>query len=130
MMAGASEALAARAIEALGAVEGLTGAYDGLPARSSPPYAAIETGPESDWSWKGGEGRELRLAATLHDAGERPERLRRLMTEAEGALLGLGGAGSGWRVVNAVLVRRRTTQKRAGEWTGVIEVRVRMEAES
>ena len=130
MMAGASEALAGRAIAALNAVEGLNHAYDGLPARSSLPYAAIEIGPESDWGWKGGEGRELRLVATVHDGGERPERLRRLMTGVEGALLGLGGAAAGWRIVNVVLVRRRTAQKKAGSWTGSVEVRVRMEAES
>lgn len=128
-MAGAGEALAGRALTALAALEGLNGAYDGLPARASLPYAAIEIGPESDWSWKGGEGRELRLTATLHDGGERPDRLRALMGAAEAALLGLSG-GDGWRVVNAVLARRRTTQKRAGEWTGLVEVRVRMEREA
>ena len=98
-----------------------------LPLKASLPYATIETGPESDWSWKGGEGREIRLAVTIRDAGERPARLRGLMAAAEAALLGLGGASGGWRIVNAVLVRVRTAQKRAGEWAGTIEVRVRME---
>jgi len=125
-MAGASEALATRAITALNAIPGLNGAYDGLPARATAPYASIEIGPENDWGWKGGEGRELRLAVTVHDGGERPERLRALMEGAEAALLGLDG-GDGWRVVNGVPVRRWTAQKTAGEWTGVVEVRVRME---
>ena len=126
MMTGAGEVLADRALTALAAVEGLNGAYDGLPAQASLPYAVIEIGPESDWGWKGGEGRELRLTATVHDDGERPGRLRVLMEAAEAALLGLGGDG-GWRVVNVVPVRRRTMQKRAGQWAGLIEVRVRME---
>jgi hypothetical protein len=36
------------------------------------PYAIVETGPEIDWSHKSGAGRELRLAVTLRDKGERP----------------------------------------------------------
>ncbi len=125
-MTGAGETLAARAIVALNAIPGLNGAFDGLPVRATVPYAAIEIGPESDWGWKGGEGRELRLTATVHDGGEPPERLRRLMSAAEAALLGLSGDDE-WRVVNVALARRRTTQKRPGAWTGVVEVRVRME---
>ena len=125
-MTEAGEVLAGRALAALAAIEGLNGAYDGLPARASLPYAVIETGPESDWGWKGGEGRERRRAATVQDGGERPERLRALIGAIEATLLGLSG-GDEWRVVNVVLVRRRTTQKRAGEWTGLAEVRVRME---
>lgn len=126
MMAGAGEVLADQALMALAAIEGLNGAYDGLPARASLPYAAIEIGPESDWGWKGGEGRELRLTATMHDGGERPDRLRALMAEAEAALLDLDG-GDDWRIVSAVLVRRRMMQKRPGQWSGSVEVRVRME---
>jgi hypothetical protein len=129
-MASASEALAAAAHVALAAVSGLNGAYDGVPVNASLPYATVEIGPESDWSWKDGEGREIRLAATIRDAGEQPARLRRLMAEAEAALIALGDASDGWRIVNVMPVRARTAQKRAAEWTGTIEVRVRMERES
>lgn len=122
----ASAALAAAALEALGRIEGLNGAYDGRPVKATAPYATIELGPENDWSWKGGEGRELRLAATVRDAGEKPGRLRGLMAAVEAALLETGAAG-GWRIVNVVRARARTGQKRAGDWVGVIEVRVRME---
>jgi len=126
-MASPSEALAAAARAALASVKGLNGVFDGLPVKASLPYAVIETGPESDWSWKSGEGREIRLSIALRDAGERPARLRVLMAEAETALLGLSGVSAGWRIVNTVLVRVRTAQKRAGEWSGTVEVRVRME---
>ncbi|MGQ0660227.1 tail completion protein gp17 [Sphingosinicella sp.] len=129
-MTSASEALAAAALGALAGTVGLNGAYEGVPVKASLPYAAIELGPESDWGWKGGEGREVRLAVTIRDAGERPGRLRRLMAAAEVALLGLDGAVEGWRIVNVVTSRTRTAQKRAGEWTGMIEVRVRMEREN
>lgn len=123
----ASEALAKAALVALTEVGGLNGAYDGTPLNASLPYAAAETGPESDWGWKGGEGREIRLAVTIRDAGERPARLRALMAEVERRLLGLDGAADDWRIVNVTVVRVRTAQKRAGDWTGTIEARVRME---
>lgn len=126
-MAGASEALAAAARTALAGIGGLNGVFDGLPVKASLPYAAVELGPEGDWGWKGGEGREVRLVATVRDAGERPDRLRVLMASVEAALLALGDVWDGWRIVNAVLVRVRTMQKRAGEWMGVVDVRVRME---
>lgn len=125
-MTSASEALAA-AVPAMAAVGGLNGAYDGTPVRASLPYATIDLGPESDWSWKGGGGREIRLAVSIRDAGEAPVRLRRLMAEAETALLGLEGGVEAWRIVNIVTLRTRAAQKRASEWTGTIEVRVRME---
>lgn len=126
-MTSASEALAGAAREALAVLPGLNGAYDETPLTASLPYATIEIGPEGDWGWKGGEGREIRLAVTIRDAGERPARLRTLMAAVEAVLLALGGSAEGWRIVNVVTVRVRTGQKRAGEWNGVIEVRVRME---
>ena len=126
-MASASEALAAAARGALAGVGGLNGAYDGAPLNASPPYAMIELGPEKDWSWKDGDGREIRLAVTVRDRGEWPARLRALMAEVEAALTGLGGEIEGWWLVNVVLVEVRTAQKRKAEWAGSVEVRVRME---
>lgn len=126
-MASATGVLAAAARTAVAAVGGLNGVFDGQPVKGSPPYAVIEMGPESDWGWKGGEGREIRLGATLFDAGERPGRLRGLMAAVEAALIGLGDVAEGWRIVNVVLVRARTAQKRAGDWSGVVEVKARME---
>ena len=123
----ASEALAAAALTALARVDGLNGVYDGIPMKASLPYGTIELGPESEWSWKDGEGREVRLTATIRDASERPGRLRALMAAAETEMLGLADAGESWRVVNVVTLRVRTVQKRAGEWSGAAEVRVRME---
>lgn len=126
-MVSASEALARAARDTLAAVPALNGIYDAMPIKASLPYAAIEIGPETDWGWKGGEGREVRLAVTIRDGGERPARLRAIMAASEDALTGLGGDVEEWRIVNVRLVRARTAQKRAGEWSGVVEVRVRME---
>lgn len=126
-MVSASEALARAARDALAVVPGLNGAYDGMPLKASLPFAAIEIGPETDWGWKGGEGREIRLAATIRDGGERPARLRALMAATEAALVGLRGTVEGWRIVNVRMFRARMAQKRAGEWTGIVEARVRIE---
>lgn len=121
----ASAALTAAAKAAMSGIAGLNGGYDGPPLTASLPYAMIETGPESDWSWKGGAGRELRLAAAIRDAGERPDRLRILMDAVETALAGIDGEIGGWRVVSCLFVRSRVA-KAGREWAGLVEYRVRM----
>ena len=93
-MSGAGEALAEAAMAALRAVDGLNAVYDGPPLPAAFPYAAVEAGPESDWSHKSGAGRELRLAILLRDQGERPARLRGLAGAAEAAA-GADRAGPG-----------------------------------
>lgn len=120
----ASEVLLAAAVAALKGVEGLS-VHDGAPVQAAFPYALVETGPESDWGHKASEGREMRIAAVLKDAGERPSRLRRLMGEAEAALAGLPPLLEGWRLVTMVLLRARLVRDRAA-WTAVIEFRARM----
>ncbi len=121
----ASAALTAAAQAALAGIAGLNGGYDGPPLTASLPYAVIETGPESDWSWKGGDGREMRLAAAIRDAGERPDRLRGLMDAVETALAGIDGEIGEWRVVNCVFARSRVA-KTGREWAGLVEFRVRI----
>lgn len=127
-MSGAGEALAGLARSALRSVAGLNGVHDGLPVQASLPFARIDLGEARDWGWKGGEGRELRLGLTVRDDAERAERVRGLLADCEAALLALSGTGGGWRVVSVALLRSGLRQKKAGEWTGVVEVRVRMEA--
>jgi NaMN:DMB phosphoribosyltransferase len=129
MTGSASEALAARAVAALGAVEGLA-VYDGPPVQAAAAYAVVETGPESDWGHKSGAGRELRLAATVWDKGERPGRLRALAAAAEAALGGLEGEGGGWSIVTMHFLRSRTVAPRKGSpdglWAVGLEFRARM----
>lgn len=120
----AAEALQAAALAALRNVGGL-GVHDGAPVQAVAPHALVEIGPETDWGHKSGVGRELRLALVLRDAGERPVRLRRLMREAEAAVLGMGGGLDGWRVASLGLVRALASRERAG-WVGLVEFRVRV----
>ncbi len=131
-MSGASPLLQTAAIAALQGADGIGGVYDGSPLQAAFPYAVVECGPESDWSHKSGSGREVRLAVTIRDEGERPARLQRLMGDAEAAIYGLGGI-EGWRIVSLHFVRsqglretRGSDASGIGRWAGVIEFRARM----
>lgn len=125
-MKSASEALVAAATAALGEVAGLNGAYDGPPIQAAFPYALVDAGPESDWSHKSGTGRELRLAVTIRDQGERPARLRVLMRAAEDAIGALDGDVEGWRLVTLVFLRSRMLRESGAAWAGAIDYRARM----
>lgn len=120
---GAGAALIEAAMAALRPVLG--GVYDGPPIQAALPYAVVEAGPERDWSHKSGEGRELRLAVVIRDKGERPERLRTLMAEAEAALRA-PGAAEGWELASFRFLAGRIGREREGGWAGTIEYRARM----
>jgi hypothetical protein len=131
-MSGASPTLQAAAIAALHGAEGIGGVYDGPPIQAAFPHALVECGPESDWSHKSGTGREVRLAVTIRDEGERPARLQRLMAEAEATIYGVGTL-EGWLIVSLHYVRSHAVRERrvsgspgVGRWAGVIEFRARM----
>lgn len=126
-MSGAGAALRAAAIEAVEALE-LGGVYPGPPLQSAFPYATVECGPETDWGHKSGRGRELRLAVTLRDAGERPERAQAFAEVVE-ATMEAGLDVEGWRLVTLAMVRRRTVAEGRGGgagWTVAIDYRARM----
>lgn len=125
-MSGASDALLEAAVAALGAVEGIGRVYDAPPLQAAMPHALVAIDLESDWSHKSGAGRELRLAVSIFDQGERPVRLRALAAAAEAALGGLGGALGDWRLVSLTFVRSRLVRPKGGGWTAVIEHRARL----
>lgn len=128
MSAGAK--LQSAAIEALAALE-LGGVYPGPPLQAAFPYATVECGAESDWGHKNGRGRELRLAVTLRDEGERPDRAQAFADVAEAAIEA-GLEVEGWYLVTLALVRRRTVAEgrggRAG-WAAILDYRARLLAE-
>ncbi|HEY0129941.1 MAG TPA: DUF3168 domain-containing protein [Allosphingosinicella sp.] len=129
-MSGAGAALRAAAIEALEALD-LGGVYPGPPLQAAYPYATVECGPETDWSHKSGKGRELRLAVTLRDSGERPERAQAFAEVVEAAMEA-GLDVEGWRLVTLALVRARTVAEGRGGsmgWAVAIDYRARMLAE-
>ena len=129
-MSGAGVQLQSAAIAALEALE-LGGVYPGPPLQAAFPYAVVECGAETDWGHKSGRGRELRLAVTLRDAGERPERAQALADSAE-PTIEAGLEVEGWRLVSLALLRRRTVAEgRGGKggWAVALDYRARMLAE-
>jgi hypothetical protein len=129
-VSGAGPALRAAAIETVEALE-LGGVYPGPPLQAAFPYAVVECGPETDWSHKSGLGREVRLAVTLRDCGERPERAQAFADTVESAIAA-GLDVEGWRLVTLALVRSRTVAEgRGGKagWAVAIDYRARMLAE-
>ena len=125
-MSGAGQALTEAALAALRAVEGLNAVYDGPPLTASVPYATVEAGPESDWSHKSGEGRELRLAIQVADKGERPARLRAIVARIEAATTEIGPDLAGWRLVNLVFLRATVLRSAGAAWTAAIDYRARL----
>lgn len=129
-MSGAGAALRDAAIEAIEALE-LGGVYPGPALQSSFPYATVECGPETDWGHKSGRGREVRLAVTLRDSGERPERAQAFADVVEAAMEA-GLDVEGWRLVTLALVRARTVAEGRGGrlgWAVAIDYRARLLAE-
>jgi hypothetical protein len=129
-MSGAGIMLQAAAIEALEALE-LGGVYPGPPLQAAFPHAVVECGAETDWGHKSGRGRELRLAVTLRDAGERPDRAQAFAEVAE-ATIAAGLDVDGWRLITLALLRRRIlAEGRAGRagWAVTIDYRARMLAD-
>jgi hypothetical protein len=125
-MSGAGQALVEAALAALRAVEGLNAVSDGPPLTGAFPYATVEAGPESDWSHKSGEGRELRLAILAHDKGESPNRLRAIAVRIEEAAAGIGPDLAGWRLINLVFLRGSMLRSTGAAWTAAIEYRARL----
>ena len=109
--------------ERLATVAGLTGVYDGPPARATFPYVVLDAGTESDWSHKTGAGRELLVAVTLWD--EQPVRLNALADAVEAAVSG-AGSPVGWSLVSLQFLRRRIIRDVAGPWAAAIDFRARL----
>jgi hypothetical protein len=126
-MSGAGPSLQAAAIEALDGLD-LGAVYPGPPLQAAFPHAIVECGAETDWGHKNGRGRELRLAVTLRDRGERPDRVQAFAQVVEAAIEA-GLEVEGWYLVTLVMVRRRTlAEGRGGKagWAVAIDYRARM----
>lgn len=124
-MSRASHELQAKVIEVLGGVAGL-GTYTLAPVQAAYPFATVDAGLETDWSHKSGTGREVRIAVTIRDKGERPERVQQIETQAEEAISGLSGTTANWSLVSMSFMRSRLVQEKETGWAAVIEYRARM----
>lgn len=106
--------------------DAVSGIFDGPPPGACFPYVAMADSPCADWSWKGGRGREIRLAVSVWDAEARSARLQGLMREVEAAIEAMPAALEGWRVVTLDFLRSRVARDRDGPWSGMVEYRVRV----
>lgn len=102
---------------------GLSGVFDGPPARTPFPYAAIDAGGETDWSHKSGTGREVSLAVTVWD--DQPARLRELADTVEQRIAAVEIAGA-WQLVSLHFIRRRILRAVSGPWAAAIDFRARL----
>ena len=115
--------LQAALARSLAQISGLTGVFDGPPARATFPYAAIDASTETDWSHKSGEGREVMVAVTVWD--DQPARLQQLADVAEQRARAVAVSGE-WKLVTFRLIRRRTIRDVAGPWATAIDFRARL----
>lgn len=113
-------------VTALQGIEGLNGAYSPQPVQAAFPHAVVDAGIESDWSHKSGDGREVRIAVTIHDEGEHPARLARLAQAVEMAVDEIPNELPGWKVVNLIFLRNRTVRGPGPRWTAAIDYRARL----
>jgi hypothetical protein len=122
----AGSALQSAIAAALAGVDGLTGVFDGPPARAAYPYVALDATTETDWSHKSGIGREVMVAITIWD--DEPVRLHGLADSVEAAVEAPGPV-VGWQLVTMQLVRRRVVRDVAGPWAAAVDFRARMLAQ-
>lgn len=104
----------------------VSGIFDGPPPRAAFPYIALATGASVDWSHKGGVGRELSLALTIHDDGDTAARLHRVMALVEEALEAGLDDPDGWQIVTFDFRRTRILRSAVSPWSGLIEYRARV----
>jgi hypothetical protein len=95
------------------------------PVRASPPYLVLGPLTSADWSAKGASGREVRVTAQVHDAGESWTRTVALLGAAGRALEALPRNLNGWSLGSVTMLRSRTTRDGAGGWLGMVDYRVR-----
>ncbi|WP_347092907.1 tail completion protein gp17 [Sphingomonas parapaucimobilis] len=98
--------------------------FDAVPVRASVPQAVLGEPSDSDWGAAGIEGRELRVALTLTDEGEQPQRLRACVQAAEAVSLA-GVLADGWRVAGLSVTATRMA-KAGARWTASVEWRARL----
>lgn len=110
----------------------LTAVFDAPPVRAALPYAVIDDPVLGLWGAKDLAGREGRVAVVLHDAGERPVRLRALFGAVELRVEALAGElGDGWRIAGVRLQRSRIVRGPGaaggeGRWIAASEFAVRV----
>ena len=121
----ATSAVQTALVAALDGIAGLTGVYDGPPARAAFPYAAIGAGSSTNWSHKTARGREHRLIVSIWDEAGNSARLQGLAAATEDAIEAMPRDLGEHRLVSLALIRSRIVRDGAGPWAAIIEYRAR-----
>ena len=102
--------------------------FDAPPVRAAAPYVVVDPPELRDVSAKGLVGRSGTIGVVLHDAGERPVRLRELVGAVAEALEAVSGElGGGWRAIGFVLTRERVARAAVRDrWIAMSEFAVRV----
>ncbi len=125
----ASLAMQQMLVSALAGVPGITGVFD-APAPDQPsPYLTIGGDQLTDAGHKTGRGHEHRITVTAWAEGPAAAPVKALLAEVEARVLGLAGSRGGHRIVFVRLVRSLVLTGVPGWRQGIIEFRVRTEAE-
>lgn len=99
--------------------------FDAPPVRGAVPHVVVDDPVLRTWRASGVDGRDGRVSIAIHDAGERPVRLRVLAGQVEDRAAALSGdVGDGWRLVALRLVRARTVRGGGERWTATLEFSV------
>lgn len=124
-MSTAAEAVQAALVEALSGLTGVSGIYDGPPARAAWPFVSIDEGETRDWSHKTGRGRVHGVGISVWDDGLEPSRLHLLLGQAQAAIEAMPSDLEGHRIVSLVFLRARVTRDADGPWRGQVHYRLR-----
>lgn len=111
--------------EALGAITGVTGVFDGPPPGQASPYLVIGPDIVTDWSSKSAIGREHRVSVSVWDAGPGAARAKALAGAVEAALRDLAGVNGGYRVVSSLFVRSLVLTDAEAWSQAIVDFRVR-----
>lgn len=121
MTAGAE--LQAAVVAAVGAVAGLSGVYDGAPARAAFPYLVIDCGSEASWDFRGRIGREVAIELSLWD--DQSARLLDFEPAIEARMSQLG-ALNGWKIASLVFAGKKKVRSANGPWACSLSYRGRL----
>lgn len=104
----------------------VNGVFEQASDRLTAPYIAIADSVSSDWSVKGRQGRELRIALAVHDEGDDAARLMQICALVEQHLSDMPTGQPGFDLVALQFLRARTRRGEDGRWQALLEYRARI----
>lgn len=123
-------ALRAVLIEALRGDAGLmalvNGVEDGGVLKMSPPVLLLGQLFATEWGARDVAGLSVRVPMTLIDRADRPDRLSDAAVRIGAVMDALPDEAGGWQIGDARFERARTVRSADGQWSMLIDYRVRI----